>query len=159
MNPLEHLLPAILTALTGLQVAGVAVPVVEHLQGNTAGHYVLLTQPTDAEAGGAAGCVQDSCTALLDVVTQFRPGAISTLPAESLTSQINTRLRRVRLPLPPGWDCGPGRLLPTLQLTELNGELAAVRRLLRFRWEVYYDLTPAAPPATGFPYTLPAVLG
>ena len=138
MNPLEHLLPAILTALTGLQVAGVAVPVVEHLPGNTAGHYVLLTQPTDAEAGGAAGCLQDSCTVLLDVVTQFRPGAISSLPAESLTTQINARLRRQRLPLPAGWDCGPGLLLPTVQLTELGTELVAVRRLLRFRFEIFY---------------------
>ena len=140
MNPLEHLIPAILTALAGLTWGGVAVPVVEHLPGNEARHYVLLTQPTDAEAGGAAGCLQDSCTVLLDVVTQFRSGALSTLPAESLTSQINTRLRRVRLPLPPGWDCGPGLLLPTLQLTELTGELTAVRRLLRFRFEVYYHL-------------------
>lgn len=138
MNPLEHLLPAILTALAGLSWAGVAVPVVEHLPGNAAGHYVLLTQPTDADNGGTARCLQDSCTVLLDVVTQFRPGAISTLPAEALTTQINARLRRVSLPLPPGWDCGPGLLLPTVQLTELGPELVAVRRLLRYRFEIYY---------------------
>jgi hypothetical protein len=140
MNPLAVLIPALYTALTSppLSYAGVEVPVYEHLEGNNAGHYVLLEQPSDADAGGTAGCKHFSCTVLVDVVTQFAD-VVSSLPAESIVTQVHERLRGTRLALPDRWDCQPSTVEPATQLKELDGELVAVRRLLRYRWEIYYN--------------------
>lgn len=138
MNPLAYLLPALHAALAGLTVDGVPVFVGQFVDGNTAGHYVLIDQPTDADAGGSVGCEHFSCTVLLDVVTQFPTDQVNSLAAESLVSQINARLRRQRLALGGQWDCGPGSLEPAVQQRETDGGLTLHRRLLRYRWEVYY---------------------
>lgn len=140
MNPLAVLLPALDLALHAppLMLAGLSVPVEQHLLANTAGHYVLITQPTDTDAGGAAGCLHYSCTVLFDVVTQFGTDLVSSQPAEQLVSQIHQRLRGQRLVLPAGWDCQPGSLEPGTQLVEELAGLRIVRRLLRYRWEIYY---------------------
>lgn len=143
MNPLAALLPALYTALTSpaLVWAGADVPVYQpQAPGALAGHYVLLTQPTDQDAGGAAGCRQYSCTVALDVVSQFAPGAVSSLPAEHLVSDIHARLRGQRLALGSGWDCQPGRLENEVQLPELDGTTVALRRVLLYRWELFYHL-------------------
>jgi len=141
MNPLALLLPALDLALNvpPLMLGGVSVPVAQRLPGNAAGHYVLVTQPSDTDAGGATGCEHYSCTVLLDVVTQFRTDEASGLPAEQLVTQINQRLRRQRLTLPAGWDCQPGSLEPGLQPPDEQAQgLLVIRRLLRYRWEIYY---------------------
>jgi hypothetical protein len=147
MNPLEHLLPALFLALNSpakpefelpdkLEWAGQEVPVNEHFDSAQPGHYVEIDQPGDTDAGGAAGCKRYSCTVLLNVVTQF-DGVVTSLPVESLVSQINARLRGQRLTLPEGWDCGPGDVT-ALQVKETDGKRPAVRRLLRYRWDVFY---------------------
>lgn len=148
MNPLAVLLPALDVALNAppLTVGGVNVPVEQRLPANTPGFYVLITQPSDTDAGGATGCEHFSCTVLLDVVTQFRTDQVSGLPAEQLVSQINQRLRRQRLALPAPWDCQPGTLEPGTQPPdELLEGLVVVRRLLRYRWEIYYHGSTGAP--------------
>jgi hypothetical protein len=140
MNPLKYLSPALYTRLASpaLTVAGVNVPVFEHLSGPEAGHYVLLQQPTHSKLPGAAGCKGWSCTALIDIITQFQPGYVSSEPGDELLDQITDRLEDQRLVI-PGFDCGPATFEPSLQtLDETDGELAAVRRLIRFRWDVYY---------------------
>jgi hypothetical protein len=145
MNPLADLLPALLLLLNtpALQVEGVDVVAYEHLPGNNAGHYVLVEQPTDSDAGGSTGCEHFSCTVLLNVVTQFEKGVATSSPVESLVTQINSRLRRKELDLGPAWTCGRGTLTPGTELREEDGEFLLVRRLLRYRWEVYNNGTPA----------------
>lgn len=142
MNPLAVLLPALNTALNTppLQWAGVNVPATQQLNGNSEGHYVLIDQPTDTDGAGSPGCGRYSCTVLLDVVTQFEPGAVTGRVAEALVSQIHARLRGKALTLPAGWTCGLGRVEPTVQIKELDGEKYAVRRLVRYRWEIYSTL-------------------
>lgn len=143
MNPLAVLLPALYAALTtpALSQGGAAVPVHQHLLVAEAGHYVLISQPTDTDLGGATGCRRFACTVLLDVVTQFADRRVSSVPAEAIVSQVNERLRGRRLNgLLAGWEAGPGELVLSTQLEELEGELLAVRRLLRYRWELYYNL-------------------
>lgn len=142
MNPLAVLLPAIHLALTAppLTWQGVTVPAGQFVRGNSAGYYVLISQPTDADAPGAAGCRHYSCAVLLDVVTQFGKDLLTAAPAEAIVGQLHQRLRGVRLPLPVGWDCMPGVLELVSQVEELDGELAAVRRLVRYRWELYYTI-------------------
>lgn len=143
MNPLAVLLPAVYAALASppLTWQGQPVPVGQFVgpDWDKAGHYVLLSQPSDGDAGGSTGCNRFSCTVLIDVVTQFGKDLLSAAPAEALVSQINGRLRRTRLGLPSGWDCQPGTLEVASQLEELDGELVAIRRLLRYRWELYYN--------------------
>lgn len=143
MNPLAVLIPALYAKLAGLSYGGQAVPVYEHLPKNSPTHYVLIEQPTDTDAGGSIGCAHYSCTVLLDVVTQFASDVVTSEPAEAIVSQIHARLRRQRLVLPAGWDCQIGLVEPATQLVELDGELLAIRRLLRYRWEVYYHGVPA----------------
>lgn len=142
MNPLAALLPAIYRALAAppLMWQGVEVPAGQFVNGNDAANYVLITQPTDTDAGGATGCRHFTCTVLLDVVTQFAKDRLTAAPAEAIVSQLHERLRGKRLVLPAGWDCMPGVLELVSQVEELDGELAAVRRLVRYRWEVYYNL-------------------
>jgi hypothetical protein len=141
MNPLAYLLPALLATLKAppLEWNGAAVKVYQHLPGNEASHYVVIEQPTDADAPGSTGCDHFSCTVLLNVVTQFAEGVATSSVVESLVTQINARLRRKRLELAPGWDCQPGELTPGIELRETDGESILVRRLLRYRWEVYYN--------------------
>lgn len=140
MNPTDVLIPALAAVLQAppLTVAGVAVPVAEHFATGQAGHYVEIDQPTDTDAGGTATCRRFSVTALLNVVTQFE-GVVSSGPVAALVDEIHARLRGQRLPLPAGWTCGPGTVEPATQLKEGDGERAAVRRLLRYRWAVEYS--------------------
>lgn len=144
MNPLAALLPALYAALATppLQWQGVTVPVGQFVgpTWDASGHYVLLTQPTDTDLGRTAGCWRFTCTVLIDVVTQFGQNALSAAPAEAIVSQVNDRLRGVRLALPLGWDCQPGTMQLASQVEETDGDLVAVRRLLRYRWDVYYNL-------------------
>lgn len=142
MNPLAVLRPALYTALTSpaLLLAGADVPVGEYFPGAPGAAYVEIDQPTDTDAGGSAGCRQFSCTALLNVVTQFNSVQVSGNMAETIVSQIHARLRGQVLPMPDGWQCGPGQLEPALQVKETNGEQTLVRRLLRYRWALYYHL-------------------
>lgn len=142
MNPLRHLLPALYTVLTAppLVADGGDVPAYEHLAEPEAGHYVLLTQPTAVGASGARDCRQWSCTALVDIVTQFAPGYVSSAPADELADAVTDRVEGQSLALPAGYQCGPARLELHSELRELDGELVAVRRLLRFRWEVFYTV-------------------
>lgn len=148
MNPLAHLLPALITLLQAppLTWDGADIVAEEHLPGNNAGHYVLLTQPTATELGGSPGCKQWSCTALLDVVTQFPTDLLDSAPAESIATQLTDRVEGVRLTLPAGFDCGPAQLQLHSELRDDLGELKAIRRLLRYRWEVFYhgSITPVA---------------
>lgn len=157
MNPLEVLLPALYLALNtpALEWAGQPVPAEQNLPGPTAGHYVLLDQPTDADAGGATSCAHFTCTVLLQVVTQFAADAVSSRAAESLASQIHARLRGQRLDLGAEWDCQPGTV-STLEAKGLPGELLTVRRLLRYRWEVYHHTPAPIPPvvSAGLDYVL-----
>lgn len=148
MNPLAHLLPALITLLQAppLTWDGADIPAEEHLPGNNAGHYVLLTQPTATALSGASGCKQWSCTALLDVVTQFPTDLLDSAPAESIATQLTDRVEGVRLALPAGFDCGPAQLQLHSELRDDLGELKAIRRLLRYRWEVFYHGGSAAPP-------------
>jgi hypothetical protein len=147
MDPLLRLVPAVYAALTSpaLEYGSVSVPVYQHLNEPNRGHYVLLTQPTTATRSLNPNCRQWSCTLLLDVVTQFAEGAVSTIPAATIADQILTRLEGQRLSLPDRWDCGPGSVELETQLTEA-GELLALRRLIRLRWEVYYHATSAPVP-------------
>lgn len=147
MNPLAHLLPALVTLLQAppLTWDGADVPAEEHLPGNNAGHYVLLTQPTATALSGATGCKQWSCTALLDVVTQFNTDLLDSAPAESIATQVTDRVEGTRLLLPPGFDCGPARLELHSELRDNLGELKSIRRLLRYRWDVFYDGMMPAP--------------
>jgi len=140
MNPLAVLLPALYAALASPALIWDSQPVraYEHLPDNIPTHYVLIEQPTDADIGGSRGCQRYSCTVLLDVITQFATDLVSSVPVESLVSQIHERLRGQRLPLPKGWGCAPGVLLLASQLNELDGELLATRRLLRYRWDLTY---------------------
>ena len=153
MNPLLHLLPAVYAALSrpALTWAGAPVPAFEHLAQPLAGHYVLLEQPTATGQGGGRQCRQWSCTALVDVVTQFPTDLVSSAPADALADQITDRLEGQALyGLPAGYDCGPAVLELHNELREGGAgvELAAVRRLLRFRWTVYAHATaPIWPPA------------
>lgn len=150
MDPLQHLLPAVYTALTAptLAVDGTDVPVFQHLFEPRAGHYVLLSQPTAVDEGGSAACLGWSCTLLIDVVTQFRTRAIDTIPAAQLASAILARLHRQRLVFTaPEWDCGPAALVLNQGLDDPAApgqELFAYRRLIRLRWTVYYHV-PATP--------------
>lgn len=140
MNPLDPLLTALYIALTTPPMTWeeVDVPVGQpQLEGNTDKPYVLLTQPTDGDAGGGANCAAYSCTVTIDVVTQFT-GYVTSLPVEGIVSQIHERLRRKRLLLPAPWDCGPGVAAGSLQIEELDGEHQALRRVLRYRWEINY---------------------
>lgn len=138
MNPLLQLSPALYAKLTSpaLTVAGVAVPVWRHLPLPEPGHYVHLQQPTLAALPGATGCKVWSCTTLVDVITQFQPGYVSDAPVNELIEQITNRLDGQRLAL-TGYDCGPATYDPSQPLEEADGELIAVRQLLRFRWAVY----------------------
>lgn len=157
MNPLASLLPALATALAGLEVEGTPVFVGQFLPANNPGHYVLIEQPTDTDAGGGAECPRFTCTVLLDVVTQFPTDLANSLPVESLVSQIHARLRRKRLALGDNWDCQPGSVEPAIQLRETDGQKLILRRPLRYRWDIRWH-TPASPPAvaeyTGFDYVL-----
>lgn len=158
MNPLASLLPALIALLNAppLQYDGAEVGAFEHLPSNNAGHYVLLQQPTAVGAGGSAACRRWSCTALVDVVTQFPTDLVSSEPAETLATQVASRVEGRRLTLPVGYDCGPATLDLHSELRESDGELLAVRRLLRYRWDVFYStpltdmpLTPAPSVETG----------
>lgn len=144
MNPLAYLLPALIALLKAppLQCDGANVGAYEHLPGNSAGHYVLLEQPTATGAGGAIACRRWSCTALVNVVTQFATDLVSSEPAETLATQVAERVEGQRLVLPAGFDCGPATLELHSELREDDGELLAVRRLLRYRWDVYYNAPP-----------------
>jgi len=139
MNPLLRLSPAVYAALAGLAYAGAPVPVAEHLTGSTGGHYVLLEQPTAVKVSGRARCKQWTCTQLVDVVTQFPADAVSSAPADALSDQVLLALDDVRLLLPVGWQCGPGVAELNTEIRETDGALLAVRRLLRLRWDVFYD--------------------
>lgn len=154
MNPLAHLLPALITLLQAppLTWDGADIAAEEHLPGNNAGHYVLLTQPTATALSGASGCKQWSCTALLDVVTQFPTDLLDSAPAESIATQLTDRVEGVRLALPAGFDCGPAQLQLHSELRDDLGELKAIRRLLRYRWDVFYDGL-ISPPIAGAPPT------
>jgi hypothetical protein len=151
MNPLARLLPALITLLRApaLTWDGADVNVWEHLPGNEAGHYVLVEQATRTRAPGSTGCKHWSCTVLFRVITQFDPAAITNVPAETIAGQLIARLEGEdntppRLDLGPGYDCHPAELvLDSPGPPELDGELVAVTRLLRYRWEIYYS-TPAA---------------
>ncbi|GAB2958993.1 hypothetical protein GCM10027048_27730 [Hymenobacter coalescens] len=158
MDPLLRLVPAVHNALTATPLAwgASAVPVYQHLNTPHAGHYVLLTQPTSVTQSLNPSCRRWSCTVLLDVVTQFAEGQVSTIPAATVADQITARLEGQRLLLPAGWDCGPGTLELQTQLTE-TGELLALRRLLRLRWDVAYHAT--AEPAEPGPELPVGVLG
>jgi len=149
MNPLAHLLPALVTLLQdpSLSWDGAEVVAEEHLPGNNAGHYVLLTQPTATALSGATGCKRWSCTALIDVVTQFATDYLDSAPAEAIATQITDRVENARLVLPAGFDCGPALLELHSELRDDLGELKAIRRLLRYRWDVFYDGMVPKPPA------------
>ena len=147
MNPLKHLSPALYATLSNaLTLGGALVPVVEHLPGTYAGHYVLLSQTTHVPEGGSQGCYGWSCTALVDIITQFPDSRVSSAPADELLDQIDALLHRQRLPLPANWECGPATFEPSLERRETDGQYPAVRRLVRFRWQVYYH-----PPTTVVP--------
>lgn len=150
MNPLKHLSPALYARLASpaLLLDGVAVPVFEHVPDNYAGHYVLLQQPTHVPAGRARGCQGWSCTALVDVITQFAAEAVSSDPVDELLDQISERLDGEPLALPTGFDCGRATFEPSLEIRETTGERVQVRRLVRYRWQVYYH-APAEPPLPG----------
>lgn len=152
MNPLAVLLPALHAKLTSpeLLVNGAVVPVKEYFPLNQPGHYVEVTQPTDTDAGGGAHCPQFDCTVLLNVVTQFAGRTITRVPAESIVTQINERLRGQRLALPDGWDCSPG-ILSALQVgVEKPDQLLSIRRLLRYRWTLTYHIPAVAPVPAGY---------
>lgn len=139
MNPLLRLSPAVYAALSGLAYAGVPVPAVEFLAAPTAGHYVLLEQPTAVEVSGRARCKQWTCTLVVDVVTQFAGDLLSSGPADALSEQVLVALQDVALPLPEaGWQCSAGTLELSTELRETDGALKAVRRLLRLRWTLTY---------------------
>jgi hypothetical protein len=139
VNPLKYLSPAILAALkaAGLAYEGQAVPVARSLAKPTAGHYVLLHEPTASKLPGAKGCKQWTCTQLVDVVTQF-PEEISIKPADDIADQVLAVLDEVALLLPGRWQCGPGVLVLASEIQETNTDLKAVRRLLRLRWKISY---------------------
>ncbi|UOR07163.1 hypothetical protein MUN82_08710 [Hymenobacter aerilatus] len=140
MNPLKHLIPTLYTTLTvpPLVYDGVDIKVYEHPDSELREHYVFLQQPTFAPTAGSTGCRAWECTALIDVITQFPADQLSSEPADELADQITNRLDNVALPMPAGWQCGRGITLLGSELREDNGELRAVRRLLRYRWSVYY---------------------
>ena len=138
MNPLLRLSPAVVAALAGLGYGGAAVPAGEFFVAQPAGHYVVLDQPTAVEVSGRAACKQWTCTALVDVVTQFPGPALSSAPADALAEQVLVRLQDVALALPAGWQCGPGVLELQSEARETDGARLAVRRLLRLRWAVTY---------------------
>lgn len=155
MDPLQHLIPAVYTALsaTPLTQAGKSVPVFQHPDKEQSWHYVLLSQPTATDDIGSAGCYGWSCTLLIDVVTQFHSRAIDTIPSQHLAAAILERLHRAadgtrpRLDLPDGWDIGPTQLVLNQGLddpAQPNQQLFAYRRLIRLRWPVYYHI-PAEP--------------
>lgn len=156
MNPLARLLPALITLLRApaLSWDGADVNVWEHLPANEARHYVLVEQPTATKASGSTACRHWSCTVLLKVITQFPPDAIPSEPVEDIATQViarvegdNPALPAPRLYLGPGYDCHPAELVLHSELNELDGELVAVQRLLRYRWEIYYS--PSAAGDTG----------
>jgi hypothetical protein len=140
MNPLRHLLPALYAVLATppLTASGAAVLVYEHLPKPESSHYVLLEQPTATGAAGSRACLQWSCTALVDVITQFVPSLISSGPVDELADEIAQRVEHRTLALPAGYQCGPATLELHSEVRESDGELVAVRRLLRFRWDVFY---------------------
>lgn len=153
MNPLAYLLPALVTLLKAppLSYEGQVVPAYEYVPGNRPTHYVLLTQPTAVAVPGGRGCRQWTCTALIDVVTQFPTDYLSSLPAEAIATQVTERIEgaegsklRPVLTLPSNYECGPAALELHSQLEELTGELVAIRRLLRYRFDIYYS-PPAGP--------------
>lgn len=154
MNPLARLLPALITLLRApaLVWEGADVNVWEHLPGNEAGHYVLVEQATRVKAPGSTGCKHWSCTVLFRVITQFEPKAITNVIAEEIAGQIIDRIEGEdsTLPLPrlelgPGYACDPAELvLDSPGPPELDGELVAVTRLLRYRWEIFYSKPSAA---------------
>jgi hypothetical protein len=164
LNPLAVLLPALNATLTAPPLLWQGSPVVveQHLAGNSKGHYVLIEQPMAVDAGGSTACKRYACTALLDVVTQFRTDRISSRPAEEITSLLMDRLDSRRLALRgEGWECGPSLLEISTPLTEQVGSLVAVRRLLRYRWDVFYHMSTSAPAPVqllGLPYRLPFAL-
>ncbi len=149
MNPLLRLLPALYTRLSGLEVAGEAVPVYQHLDKPTAGHYVLIENARATKGPGMSGCLQWSCTAQITVITQFiQKRRVSSVPANTIADVITTLLDDKRLDLSE-YDCQPARLELNDELPRDLTELVKVRRVLRYRWEVYYH---------GPPVTLPPVL-
>ena len=120
MNPLLRLSPAVVAALAGLGYGGAAVPAGEFFVAQPAGHYVVLDQPTAVEVSGRAACKQWTCTALVDVVTQFPGPALSSAPADALAEQVLVRLQDVALALPAGCSaaracssCNPKPAKPT----------------------------------------------
>lgn len=149
MNPLKHLSPALYARLSNaLTLDGEAVPVKEHWDGNYPGHYVLLQQPTHVPQGGSAGCKAWSCTALVDVITQF-PDAVSSAPVDELLDQISNLLDGQRLTLPTSWECGPATFEPSQEVNDATGGRTQVRRLVRYRWQVYYHPPTDEPESAG----------
>lgn len=139
MNPLKYLSPALYARLhNALVLDGVAVPVYENPDANIGGHYVLLQQPTHVPEGGSQGCYGWSCTALVDVVTQFPTSAVSGAVADELLDQISNLLDGQSLDLPEGWQCGKATFEPSQELKELTPARLVTHRLVRYRYRVYY---------------------
>lgn len=141
MQPLEALLPAIITQLTTppLVLEGEEIGVYEHNAEGT--RYVLVNQPTANRAGGSAGCKVWDCTVLLDCVTLFAPEAVSSGPADALASLVVDRLDEVVLPLAGGFQMGTADVDTVQGINDaFDGEQTDVHRYVRMRFQLYLTL-------------------
>lgn len=150
MNPLLHLSPAIYTALTTpapLALEGAPVPVFEHLPNDFDGaRYVLLNEPAASKRPGSRGCQAWSCTVLVDCVTLYTPGYVSSIPADELADQVTQRLDGVVLPLTGGLSMSLAEAETINSLNDaFDGEQVDVHRYVRMRFALYYT----APAAVG----------
>jgi hypothetical protein len=138
MNPLARLSPALYTALSGLAVVGVPVPVYEHSVPADTRFYVLLSEPAILASGGRPGCRSWRCEVVVQVITRFASDTMSSVPANEVAEQVLLRLDGVALPLPEHWQCMPGQLLPIDDGPTPAADMPQqVVRRLRLRWEVY----------------------
>jgi hypothetical protein len=161
MNPLARLSPALYAALSGLAVAGVAVPVYEHSVPADARFYVLLSAPAILAAGGRPGCRSWRCEVVVQAITRFASDKLTSVPANELAEQVLLRLDGVALPLPEGWQCMPGQLMPADEGAPPAADTPQqVVRRLRLRWEVYCHApaTVVAPVTTAPPRETPGFL-
>lgn len=129
-----------------LLLQGQPIPVYQHLPADFgADRYVLLSQPTCTRSGGGQGCKTWEATVLLDCVTLFAPGYVSSIPADEMAGLVAERVDGIVLPLGGGLQASRGEVEQILGLQDaFDGEQTDVHRYLRLRTEItQHTLTPS----------------
>lgn len=142
-DPASALRTAVFAALTSpaLLLDSVAVPVVGPVASATqAAPYVVLSSQTATGGQVAESCIAQEVTLLIDVVTAFVGGHVSTAPADAIAAQIVPRLSAAGLVIGT-YEVISRQLALSETLTELTSTETVVRRLMRFRYTLFEPVT------------------